>query len=183
MGRNHEPGRTALSPARGHTSRTLGDPCRYLRAPRLSGQRLGRRARHRRLYRGRDPARQWHGPGAGRAADRRRSRGLQLADHRPTGPHEGRALLRKLCRHGPGDRTVVDRAAGRPAEPQHPRQELRDQPSQGQRRGRKSGGDRGDRRVAGRRHRAGGVRGRRLLQLRRGTGRIGVAPRRHHPSL
>ena len=50
---------------------------------------------------------------------------------------------------------VVDRAAGRPPEPEHPGQELRDQPSEGQRRRRQPGGDRRDRRLAGRRHLAG----------------------------
>jgi regulator of protease activity HflC (stomatin/prohibitin superfamily) len=52
---------------------------------------------------------------------------------------------------------VVDPAPGRPAKPQHPGQELRDQPSKGQRRRRQPGGDRRDCRLAGRRYLAGAV--------------------------
>ena len=107
------------------------------------------------------------GCGPDRRADRSRRADPQLAGDRAARPHQGRAVLRNLRRHGAPHRPVVDRAAGRPAQPQHSGPQLRDQSPQGQRRRREPGGDRGDRRLAGRRYRPGGLRRRRLRQLRR----------------
>ena len=137
-------------------------------------------ARRRRLHRRCRAARRI---GVDRRADRGRCADLDLTRDRPAGAYQGRPVLRQLRRHDPTYRPVVDRSAGRPAEPEHPGQELRDQPPEGQRRRRQPGRDRRDRRVAGGRHLARGLRRRRLRQLRAGAGRVGPASRRDHPSL
>ena len=150
--------------------------------PRAGGQRLARRRGARRLHR-RDGGRR---PGRHRMA-------LDPAGRHPARGHHARGgapgaglsgpILRPLRRHGRpsgvlGGAAPHAQATGERASPQ-----FRDRPPQGQRCGRQPGRDRGDRGLAGRRHREGDLRGRQLRELRLGAGGVGAASRGDQPSL
>ncbi len=112
------------------------------------------------------------GPRSHRHPDRDRTSGGGLAGDRATRADPRCSVLRTLCRYGPHARAVVGAAIDGAAQRECSSPKLRNESSQGQRRRRQPGGDRRDRRMAGRRHCPGRICRGGLPELRSGPSRI-----------